>query len=557
MKPRKPVGSPPTNAATTSPPDRFERRGLPVLPRALGSGLLVIGAVALSACGSGDDGTAAPLVAQPGARTAQQACALLSGATLGGATGLTTTVVAAAQGQPTYCKVNGVILPKLNFEVRLPDRWNGKLYYQGGGGFDGSIPALAQPALGALVQGYAIVGSDSGHQAGTLDATWALNDAYAAQLWGSLSVPTVVSTALSILKSTYDSAPTRAYFEGCSNGGREGLMAVERDPNLFDGVIARSSAYNIVGFFGHWNSNAKALSAPGAAMSNAKVALLAKAVRDACDANDGIVDGIVSNPGSCVGTVKPSSLRCVGGADTGDTCLSDAQIQAVDTITSAANFGSGSTVFHDAARPLTGNEDDPGAWPQWITGNGNVRTTTAFALQDSAVKSFIARDLTVDSLTYSPYDKDINALFALSSLSDATKTDIRPFVNHGGKLILWHGGNDAAFPPLSDAENYTGIVGALGGQTLADRSVRFYVAPGVNHCAGGPGADTSDLITALDGWVTSGSPPETLLASKVNAAGGTDFTRPLCRYPQYPRYTGPANDAAAAKVASNYTCTAP
>jgi feruloyl esterase len=499
----------------------------------------------LSACGSGDDDTG-PVA------NAQKACDALSGKTIAGAT-LTAVAVPASGAVPTYCKVNGTIAPALNFEMRLPDAWNGKLYYGGGGGYDGSIPALSVPAL---TQGYASVASDSGHQGSALSASFALTDTVAAQLFGSLSVPTVMSTALESVTAAYGVPPSKSYFEGCSNGGREALMAVQRNPNLFDGVIARAPAYNWVGFMGAFNRTAKALGAPGGAFSTAKTALLATHVRDACDALDGIVDGVVSNPAACTpALVNVAALRCAGGADTGDTCLSDAQLAVVTSWTTDAVFtGNGS--FRNAGWNLTGNEDDPGAWGAWETGGGNVTGALQFLFQDTTVKNYLARDPAATSLTYAPWDQNQNALYAMAALNDATNTDIRPFINSGGKLILWHGGNDAALSVNATAEYVANMRNAVGA-TNADASTRFYVAPGVDHCAGGPGADTTDLLTVLDQWVTKDAAPATLTAEKRDAAGALTFSRPLCQYPQYPKYTGPANDAAAAKLAANYTCTAP
>lgn len=502
----------------------------------------------LSACGSDDDEAApvAPVV------TAQQACAALSGKTIAGAT-LATVTVPASGAVPTYCKVNGTIAPSLNFEMRLPDAWNGKLYYGGGGGYNGSIPGLSLPAL---TQGYASVASDSGHQGSAVSASFALTDTFAAQLFGSLSVPTVMSTALETVTAAYGAPPSKSYFEGCSNGGREALMNVQRYPNLFDGVIARAPAYNWVGFMGAFNRTAKALAAPGGAFSTAKTALLAKRVRDACDGLDGIVDGVVSNAAACTPAIaNVAALRCAGGADTGDTCLSDAQLAVVTSWTTDAVF-SGSSTFRNAGWPLTGNEDDPGAWAAWETGGGNVAGALQFLFQDTTVKNYLARDPAANSLTYAPWDQNQNALYAMAALNDATNTDIRPFINSGGKLILWHGGNDGALSVNSTAEYVANMRNAVGA-TNATASTRFYVAPGVDHCAGGPGADSADLLTALDQWVTKGAAPATLTAEKRDASGALTFARPLCQYPQYPRYTGPANDAAAAKLATSYTCTAP
>jgi pimeloyl-ACP methyl ester carboxylesterase len=408
----------------------------------------------------------------------------------------------------------------------------------------------------ALTQGYAAVSSDSGHQGSGLSANFALTDTFAAQLFGSLSVPTVTSTALEAVTAAYGVPPSKSYFEGCSNGGREALMAVQRNPNLFDGVISRAPAYNWVGIMGAFNRTAKALSAPSGSFSTAKTALVAKRVRDACDGLDGIVDGVVSNQAACTpALVNVAALRCAGGADTGNTCLSDAQLAVVTSWTTDAVF-TGSSTFRNTGWSLTGNEDDPGAWAAWVSGNANIAGALQFLFQDTTVKNYLARDPAANSLTYTPYDQNQNALYALAALNDATNPDIRPFINSGGKLILWHGANDSALSVNSTTEYRTNLRNAVGSAN-ADAATRYYVAPGVDHCAGGPGADSADLLTALDQWVTKAVVPATLTAEKRDATGALSFTRPLCQYPQYPRYTGPANDAAAAKLAASYTCTAP
>jgi pimeloyl-ACP methyl ester carboxylesterase len=486
------------------------------------------------------------------ARTAQAACATLSGQTIGGAR-LTTAVVPPSKTAPTYCKVNGIIAPALNFEIRLPESWNGKLYYAGGGGYDGSIPEVVVPAL---TQGYAEVVSDSGHQADGMSAAFALTDTFAAQLFGSLSVPTVMSTALKTVTAAYGVPPARSYFEGCSNGGREALMVVQRNPNLFDGVIARAPAYNWVGFMGQFNRTAKALAAPGGAFSPAKTALLAKHVREACDGLDGIIDGIVSNPAACTATiVNVASLRCAGGTDTGNSCLSDAQLAVVKSRTTDAEY-KGNSTYRSKGYNLSGNEDDPFNFGMWVSGDGDVRKAGQYLIQDSTVKYYLARDAQADSLTYEPWDQNQSALYAMAALNDATQTDIRPFINSGGKLIVWHGGADTVLSANSTVEYMANMQKSVGAENAA-AATRFYVAPGVNHCEGGAGADKTDLLTTLDQWVTKGIAPATLTAQRLDANGAVTRTMPLCQYPQYPRYTGPANDAAAATLATSYTCKSP
>jgi feruloyl esterase len=220
------------------------------------------------------------------------------------------------------------------------------------GGYDGSIPALSLPAL---TQGYAAVASDSGHQASWRVCDFALTDTFAAQLFGSLSVPDGdVDRARGGGRGLWGCRP-RSYFEGCSNGGREALMNVQRYPNLFDGVIARAPAYNWVGFMGAFNRTAKALAAPGGAFSAAKTALLAKHVRAACDGWTASWTGVVSNPGCLhAGARQRGRAALCRRADTGDTCLSDAQLAVVTSWTSDAVFAGSGTTFRNAGWNLTG-----------------------------------------------------------------------------------------------------------------------------------------------------------------------------------------------------------
>jgi pimeloyl-ACP methyl ester carboxylesterase len=485
---------------------------------------------------------ASAAAAAPASPTPRGVCETLAGKTIAGAFLSTAEHVAATDAAPEYCRVRGVIDPKLNFELRLPRKWNKKLHYGGGGGYNGAIPG---PNIAALSQGYAQVSSDSGHQGSGVDASFALNDPHAAQLFGSLSVPTVMAAAREIVHAHYGRGITRAYFEGCSNGGREALMNAQRYPNLFDGIIARAPAYNWVGFMGAFNRTAKALAAPGGAMSAAKVATLSNAVLATCDTGDGLADGIVSNPQAC--TFDPSTLRCPGGADSGDACLSDAQLAVVESWTTPATFGGGA--YRNAGWALSGNESAPGAWNPWVTATPSLQ----FLFQDTTVKNYLARDPGANSLTYD-FDGNQAALFALEALNSATNPDLHPFLGAGGKLILWHGGNDSALSHKTTTEYYERVIAAVGGRANADQFVRYYIAPGVNHCAGGPGADATDLLTPLDAWVTKGKAPGTLTAVKRDPATGAEVTsRPLCMHPAYPRYNGTGDVAAA----SSYTCTEP
>ncbi|XAH21379.1 tannase/feruloyl esterase family alpha/beta hydrolase [Xylophilus sp. GW821-FHT01B05] len=524
----------------------------------------------LAACGGGSYSSLVPVVVgtttpppitptQPEGDnpppSAASVCAKLNGATSGGVAGLSAKVVPATSSTPTYCQVTGTIPAQLGIEILFPDKWNGKLYYQGGAGMNGSIPALP---VAALSKGYAAVGSDGGHKGSAFDASFALNDSLALNMWGHLSIPTTLASAKEVVRDAYGKFPDRSYFEGCSTGGREALMTVQRYPYLFDGVIAGDPSYDFVGLIGWFNRNAKALAAPGGALPNAKLKLLSQSVRDVCDALDGIADGIVSNPAACSKSgFDPKALRCAGGGDLGDACLSDGQLNSIAALTTPAEFGIAPNVYTQVGHPFTGNEDTQ--WPAGSTGaarDGDFTFSAGYIFQDTSIKNIIARNAAVNPLTFS-YDQDLNALFSTASIVNATSKDIRPFINGGGKLIMWHGGADDFYPAQGTANYYDAMVSAVGGKTVADSAVRFYVAPGVGHCGNGPGAAPTDLLQSLDDWVTRDAPPNTLLATKLTSSGDIAFTRPLCQYPTYPRYVGPSDDAAAGKLATNYTCTAP
>ena len=540
----------------------------------------------LIACGGSDDNNTATTP------TAQQACTSLTGATVGGATVASAVVVAASGPVPSYCKVSAKIEPALNYELRIPETWNGKLHYGGGGGFNGFIQAIYDAAggggtdldnhglnLAALKQGYINVSSDGGHAglipgAEAVDASWVAGNPAAERLYADLALPTVMSSAVEMIKKAYGSAPTKSYFEGCSNGGREALISAQRFPNLFDGIISRAPAFNYLATVGAFQTNIRSvLLNPTLNFTPSKVALLSNAVKSACDGLDGIVDGVVSNPAACTfdAAAARAALRCAGGADTGDTCLSDGQLALVDTWTAPKTFGA---KYVNPGWSLTGNESAPGNWDAWLlasaapgapAGSGAVQ----YLFEYGGISGFLLHSPTTQPLAFlDPAGADTlaydfespgnaAALAAFSASVDAGDPDLRPFMNSGGKLLLWHGGTDPALTKKGTIGYYQNVVAKVGGQSIADTFSRFYLAPGVNHCHGGPGADKSDLLSALDAWVTSGTAPGSLAAAQLAVDGSSNFTRPLCAYPQYPRYTGPAGDASAAKLAASYTCTTP
>jgi len=249
--------------------------------------------------------------------------------------------------------------------------------------------------------------------------------------------------------------------------------------------------------------------------------------------------------GRRIGTDWLLPLRCPGGGDTGNTCLSDAQLATVASWTDAAVFGGGR--WRNAGWPLSGNENAPGAWDTWVSAGPRLQ----FLFSDTTIKYYLAQDPAANSLTY-VYDSNLAALAEMSALNDATDVAIYPFIGMEHKLMMWHGTNDAALSYRTTTEYFDDVVAHAGGRANADQFLRFYLAPGVNHCSGGPGADGTDLLAALDDWVSNGKAPGTLRAASV--AGGVEvISRPLCVYPEYPRYNGSGD----VSKATSFTCVAP
>lgn len=498
-----------------------------------------------SAVGSGDAASASTAAAATAAAAvANAACEGLAGTTVAGATIVSASMVAASDAAPAYCKVSASVDPNIQFEVRMPGDWNRRFVYRGGGGFDGSIPAV-DPAT--LAHGFASVSSDSGHRGGTIDASWALGDAQAVTQFAYASVPTVAAATRAILEKHYGDAPEHAYFEGCSNGGREALMAAQRSPQSFDGIVAMAPAWNFTGLALAYNRNMRAMRA-GALLSAAKVQALSQAVLDACDADDGLRDGVVSRPSTC--RFDPQALRCT--AQDTDACLTDTELQAIATYTSDTAGPDGTVA--NRGWPLTGGEADPSAWPVWVTGDYRAsppQPPLQLLFEESALRFLITGD---PLLNTSDFDANDHAeeLAASSALLDAASADLDAFRARGGKLVLWHGLSDPAISPNGTIDYY-GRLASRYGQADADRFVRLYLAPGVSHCVGGRGADTADLVSAVDDWVSNGRAPDTLLAQRRDEAGDAVLARPLCAYPRYPRYGGSGDTAAAA----SFSCERP
>ena len=508
--------------------------------------------------------------------------------TTGGAVTSATLVPAAGSGAALvaeYCRVNGQIspvdpsAPKILFRVALPTSWNQKALMYGGGGFDGSIPSVTGNVPSGptdkplpVTRGYAVFASDSGHQAGptgSLDGSFGRNDEALAN-WGGEALKKTRDAAMYIITARYGAAPLKSYFAGGSTGGREALQSIQRWPRDWNGAIAWYPAWNQASAMLGGQVATLALAKPGAYLNANKRLALFQAAMQACDHLDGLIDGLINNQAACNATFDPatamlnaSPLRCPGGADTGDTCLSDAQIAAVRTMNVPAHF----------AFPLArGNKEYPG-YNVW---GADLGITSASPLEpivvflnlgsaqpanpmpatapyisqqlDGVLKNIITRDLTFNPLSFDPRQHSdwSHRWRELSRMIDQSP-DISDFAARGGKLLLAHGLQDVLVSTRATEDYYDRLVQMFGSDRVR-RFVRFYEVPGMGHAFSSQFNPAWDSLTALEQWAEGGVAPANQVA--VDTAGVPGRTRPLCDYPKWARYNG-AGDI---NSAASFTC---
>jgi feruloyl esterase len=367
-------------------------------------------------------------------------------------------------------------------------------------------------------------------------------------------------------RSVLGRVPDKLYFYGGSEGGREGLTMAQRYPNDFDGIVSIVPVINWVGlqFTGTRTGLAQM---DGGWLSPAKVKLLHNAVIATCDAQDGLADGIIGRADACRRAMNPKALRCPDGKDGGDTCLSDAQIQAVETAHSRFEFpfplANGITSY---PAYNYGGEDQTDSMVNWMTGPkppqhplpAPADQARIWYYGSGAMRYFIARDPAKHprDITPAAYKDQV---IRISYLMDSTDPDLSAFQRRGGKLILKENLSDLAQSPNAGIEYYQSVVKKMG-QGDVDRFVRFYVTPGANHSGSGNGANGAvlprgvDLLGALDAWVTKNEAPGVLVqvAQEAKPPFTTLSSRPMCLWPAFPKYKGTGDP----KEASSFECAA-
>jgi feruloyl esterase len=438
---------------------------------------------------------------------------------------------------PAFCRVTATLTPTsdsdIKIEVWLPSSgWNGKFQAVGNGGWLGSIPYAG---LGeALFGGYATAATDTGHVGNT--AAFALGHPEKLIDFGYRAVHEMTARAKMIVDAFYGRAPSLSIWNGCSQGGRQGIAEAVRYPADFDAVIAGAPAVNYMHLHaGRIAMNRTVNASPEAVIPPAKYPVVHRAALAACDARDGLVDGVIENPAVC--TFDPKVLQCTGQDD--GSCLTPAQVQ------SAQAMYAGATHPGTKARVLSGLAH--GAELGWAV----LGSPAPILLAADAFKYIVNKDPAWEGARFDPA-LDFDRAFAADpdDAVSSTNPDLRPFFARGGKLLLYHGWSDPQVTPYNTIEFFQKVVAANGGAGVGT-SVQLYMVPGMNHCNGGPGTDTFDKVAAMESWIATGKAPARIDASH-RTNGVVDRTRPLCPFGQVARWDGGGRIDAA----SSFSCVA-
>lgn len=427
---------------------------------------------------------------------------------------------------PARCRVDGVIDTRtgaggktygIGFAVALPDNWNGRFLFQGGGGLNGNVanPTGAQAAgdMSALVRGFAVVTTDTGHKgSGGFDASFMADQQAALDFYYEAN-GRVAPVAKEIVAKYYGKPPDHSYFVGCSTGGREGMIMSQRYPGYFDGIVSGDPAIRT------GNSNlglayfATTMNGGTPKMSDSDKKLVVDSIIKTCDEKDGMKDGLIFNAKAC--NFDPATLVCSGPKT--DSCLSASQATAIQKAFAGPKDSRGNAIY--PAFPYDAGINDPAGLPGILRSGGsspvNPPAGTTFDPEKAAF--------------------DLNAN-ETARAGDALWTNLSSFSGHGGKLIFYHGMSDPWFSPLDTIGYYETMSRENGGVNKVKDWSRLFLVPGMGHCQGGTATvDSFDMLSAIMNWVENGKAPDSVTATSRTQPVRS---RPLCAYPSYAAYAG-------------------
>ena len=430
---------------------------------------------------------------------------------------------AAFRALSAFCRVAATLKPTRDSDIKIElwmptSGWNGKFQAVGNSAFSGAIsyPAMAR----ALASGYATSSTDTGHVGGS--ASFALGHPEKIIDFGWRAVHEMTDSSKKIIATYYSAGPKFSYWNGCSAGGRQAMKEAQRFPADFDGIIAGAPGLDWTGRAAQAVRVAKALDkTESARLSQPQTQLLHRAVVQACDALDGVKDGLIEDPTRC--RFDPAALQCK--SSDGAECLTSAQVETARLIYSAA-------VNPKTKREIAGLS--PGSELGW-TPMGWTESARATGLDQ--FRFIVFNDPSWDIQKFN-FDSDIaRAEDTDNNTINALDPNLKPFIDRGGKLIQYHGWSDPQISPGNSTQYYARVLEALGGAARVRDAYRLFMAPGMAHCGGGEGPNTFDMVSAIEQWVERGKAPDQIVASH-STNGVIDRTRPLCPFPQVAVYKG-------------------
>jgi hypothetical protein len=444
---------------------------------------------------------------------------------------------------PAFCRVSLVIKPQIDIEVWLPLAWNERFQAVGGGGYAGSI---SWPALGgALRNGYATASTDTGHDgAKQPGGSFALNsdgtpNQQLIEDFAFRSLQEMTLQSKELIRTFYAEKPKYSYWNGCSTGGRQGLIQAQRLPAAYDGILAGAPAINWDRFIPSelWPQIAMKEEA-GGPIAACKLNMVTNAAIASCDSFDGVMDGVLGDPRRC--PFDPVAVQCAAGATPDCNCLTAKEVASVRKIWDGPRSKDGDRLWYGLTRgtPLTA-----------------LSGTPPFPISADHFRYWVEHNASYDwhALDYAGFESEFQKSRALfNRVIGSDDPDLRQFRKEGGKVLIWHGLADQLIFPEGTIDYYERMIEKTGSLKETKAFARLFLAPGVGHCGGGAGPNTFDMFGELVRWVESGQAPEQIIASRVQNSQVTR-TRPLCAYPKVATYRGTGNT----DDAKNFSCETP
>lgn len=445
---------------------------------------------------------------------------------------------------PEFCRIGALIKPSkdstIKLEVWMPvANWNGKFMGVGNGGMAGSISYASMAS--ALSRGYATSSTDTGHEGANNDGSYALGHREKVIDFGYRAVHEMTVKSKLIIAAYYGRVPTFSYWNGCSTGGRQALTEAQRFPADYNGIVAGAPA----NFLTHlqassvWKAQAIRKN-PGGLIPPSKLPLIQNAVVAACDARDGVKDGLLEDPRLC--DFDPQALECTG--EDGPDCLTTAQVTVARAFYSATVNPRTKELIYPGL--IVGSELD------WSSNVGRMHADITKTQASEYLRYAVFQDANWDFMTF-----DFDAAMAQADRIDdgmakAMDPNLRDFFSRGGRLLQYHGWSDPSISPLNSVNYYNSVLDFMGGQANVSSSYRLFMVPGMNHCGGGDGPNTFDPIHVVEEWVEAGKAPDRIIASQLKD-GRVVRSRPLCAFPKVAAYngTGSIDDA------GNFSCSVP